>query len=203
MNRSFTYGVDPRRRRHAGSVRRPGVRRLGAGRGTAWLERAFDGADTVFWLVSPDRTADSVEAAYVGFTRPAAEVLRRLAIPRVVGITAIGLAEAAARLLLDHSWTGVEEVPLLGPEDISFEDMAQTMTEVLGRPVRFQPVSFGAYQERFRQMGMSEAMARGQTDMARAKDAGLDNHVTRTPENTTPTSFRQWCEAELKPLVLT
>ena len=238
------------------------------------VERAFDGADSVFWLVPPDRRADSVEEAYVGFTRPAAAVMRQLAIPRVVGISAIGrgapmanqagfvtaslamddliastgvsyraltmpsfmdniarqaplirdqgiftspirgdlkapsvatrdIATVAAGLLLDHSWTGVEEVPLLGPEDLSFEDMARTMTEVLGRPVRFQQIGFAAYKERFQQLGMSDAMAQGQTDMARAKDAGLDNHVVRTPQSTTPTSFRQWCEEELKPLVLT
>ena len=27
-----------------------------------------------------------------------------------------------------------------------------------------------------------------------AKDQGLDNAEPRTPESTTPTTFRQWCE---------
>jgi hypothetical protein len=35
-----------------------------------------------------------------------------------------------------------------------------------------------------------------------AKDKGLDNVELRTAENTTPTSFRQWCEEVLKPAVL-
>jgi hypothetical protein len=35
-----------------------------------------------------------------------------------------------------------------------------------------------------------------------AKNEGLDNQEPRTPESTTPTSFRQWCEEELKPAVL-
>lgn len=30
----------------------------------------------------------------------------------------------------------------------------------------------------------------------------LDNAEPRTPENTTPTSFRWWCEQVLKPAVL-
>jgi hypothetical protein len=30
-------------------------------------------------------------------------------------------------------------------------------------------------------------------DMAVAKDNGLDNAEPRTPQSTTPTSFRQWC----------
>ena len=51
------------------------------------------------------------------------------------------IAAAAARLLLDDSWSGAGEVPLLGPEDLSFIDMAQIMSEVLGKPVRFQQIS--------------------------------------------------------------
>jgi hypothetical protein len=41
------------------------------------------------------------------------------------------------------------------------------------------------------------AMAQGMTDMAYAKNQGLDLGVERTPDNTTPTSFRQWCEEVL------
>jgi hypothetical protein len=35
-----------------------------------------------------------------------------------------------------------------------------------------------------------------------AADEGLDNAVKRTPENSTPTSFRLWSEEVLKPAVL-
>jgi hypothetical protein len=40
------------------------------------------------------------------------------------------------------------------------------------------------------------------TDMAAAKNEGLDNAVKRTAESSTPTSFRQWCEEVLKPAVV-
>jgi uncharacterized protein YbjT (DUF2867 family) len=111
------------------------------------------------------------------------------------------IAAAASRLLLDARWSGVEEVPLLGPEDLSFNDMAQIMSQVLGKEVRFQQITFGAYKDRFVHLGVSDAMAQGYTDMAWAKNEGLDNGVQRTPENSTPTSFRQWCEEVLKPTV--
>jgi uncharacterized protein YbjT (DUF2867 family) len=111
-------------------------------------------------------------------------------------------AAAASRLLLDESWSGVDEVPLLGPEDLSFSDMAEIISEVLGKEVRYQQIPFEAYKDRFVEFGMSEAMAQGMTDMARAKNEGLDNGVQRTPQNSTPTSFRQWCEEVLKPAVL-
>jgi uncharacterized protein YbjT (DUF2867 family) len=237
------------------------------------VDAAFAGADSVFWLVPPDPHADTVEAAYVDFTRPAAEAFRTHGIARVVGISALGrgtpwadragyvtgslamddliastgvayraltnpsfmdniarqapvianqgmffspiagerrlpsvatrdIAAAASRLLLDETWSGVEEVPLLGPEDLSFNDMAEIISEVLGTPVRFQQNTFEAYKARFVGFGMSEAMAQGMTDMAWAKNEGLDTGVTRTPGNSTPTSFRQWCEEALKPAVL-
>lgn len=212
-------------------------------------------------------------AAYIDFTRPASEAIRRHRVRRVVGISALGrgtpmaasaglvtashamdglladtgagyraltmpsfmdnllrqvapirsqgafflpidgdrrmpscatrdIAAVASRLLLDTSWSGQGDLAVLGPEDLSFNDMARIMSEVLDRPIRYQQVSFEAYRTGFVQRGMSEAMAQGMTDMARAKDQGLDNAVKRTPENTTPTDFRQWCREVLRPAVL-
>ncbi len=239
----------------------------------AVVDKAFDGADAVFWLTPPDPRAESVEAAFVGFTRPAAEAFNRHGVRRVVGVSALGrgtpwaaragyvagslamddliassgaayraltnpsfmdniarqaesirtqgmffspidgdrklpavatrdIAAAASRLLLDDNWSGVGEVPLLGPEDLSFNDMAEIISEVLGTQVRFHQTTFEAYKDRFVGFGMTDAMAQGMTDMAWAKNEGLDNAVQRTPENSTPTGFRQWCEEVLKPAVL-
>jgi len=245
----------------------------GSHKDAAVVATAFAGADAVFWLAPPDPHAPSVEAAYIGFTRPAAAAFKRQGVKRVVGVSALGrgtpwadragfvfgslamddliassgvayralcnpsfmdniarqvaaisnqglffspidgerklptvatrdIAAAAARLLFDASWNGVDEVPLLGPEDLSFNDMAEIMSEVLGKEVRFQQITFEAYKNQFLGFGMSDAMAQGQTDMAWAKNEGIDNAVQRTPENSTPTSFRQWSEEVLKPAVL-
>ncbi|WP_207477262.1 NmrA family NAD(P)-binding protein [Arenibaculum pallidiluteum] len=112
------------------------------------------------------------------------------------------IAAVAARWLLDDSWSDQGEVPVLGPEDISFNDMAAVISNVLGKPVSYQQISFDAYKARFMQFGMSDAMAQGMTDMAWAKNQGLDLTVPRSLETSTPTTFRQWCEAILKPAVL-
>ncbi|WP_328916402.1 MULTISPECIES: NAD(P)H-binding protein [unclassified Streptomyces] len=112
------------------------------------------------------------------------------------------IAAVAAELLLDDTWSGVEEVPVLGPEDLSFDDMARIMAEVLQRPVRFQQVPGPDFKARMTQFGMSDAVAQGLLDMALAKDAGLDNAVPRTARSSTPTGFRQWCEDVLRPAVL-
>ncbi|GAA3203796.1 NmrA family NAD(P)-binding protein [Nonomuraea helvata] len=109
------------------------------------------------------------------------------------------IAAVAAELLLDDSWSGQEGVPVLGPADLSAHDMAQIMSEVLERPVRFQQAPGDAYKATLMRHGMSEAWAQGMIDMTAAIDRGIYNAQPRTPRSTTPTSFRQWCEDVLKP----
>ena len=112
------------------------------------------------------------------------------------------IATVAAGLLLDHTWSGVASRPVLGPEDLSYNDMAQIMSEVLGRPVRYQQISGETLKATLTGFGMSDAMAQGMVDMMAAYDQGLATDEPRTPESTTPTSFRQWCEDVLKPAIL-
>lgn len=242
---------------------------VGSHADTHVVQAALTGADTLFWLVPPDPKARSVKAAYVDFSRPAADAIRDHAVKRVVVVTALGretpmaehsgyvkaslmmddlfagtgvamrqltmpsfmdnilfqidpiknksmffspidgnlrlpscatrdIAAVAAKLLTDDSWSGQDHVAVLGPEDLSWNDMAAIMTDVLGKPIRFHQISFDDYKAQFLKNGMSEAMAQGMTDMAIAKNEGLDKAETRTRENTTPTSFRTWCETVLK-----
>ncbi len=236
------------------------------------VDRAFEGADAVFWLVPPDPHAVTAEAAYVDFTRPAADAFKRHGVQRVVGISALGrgtpvagraglvtaslamddliaasgvsyraltmpsfmdnllgqaesiknqgvfrlpidgdrklpacatrdIAATAARLLTDDSWDGTGHVAVLGPEDLSANDMARIMSEVLGTPVRYQQIPVEALKSRLTGFGMSDAMAQAMADMMTAKNEGLDNGEPRTPESTTPSTFRQWCEDTLKSAV--
>lgn len=109
------------------------------------------------------------------------------------------IAEAAARFLLDDGWAGQQEVPVLGPENISSNQMADVISDVVGRRIVCTNLSFEDYEAMFVKRGFSPAMAAGMTDMARAKAKGLDLGVPRTAETTSPTSFRTWCETVLKP----
>ena len=112
------------------------------------------------------------------------------------------IAASGTRLLLDSSWTGQGGLAVLGPEDLSFDDAAAVMTATLGKPIRFQSIPGDAYKAQLMQHGASEVFAQGLVDMMAAKDQGMDNVEPRTAENTTPTSFRQWCEEVLKPAIL-
>ncbi|WKA29531.1 NAD(P)H-binding protein [Bradyrhizobium roseum] len=214
------------------------------------VDRAFAGADALFWLAPPDPTK-TLEEAWPDFTRPAVEAIRRHAVPRVVSITAIGRGTpwqhragpvtasvrmddmlmtsgaafrglampsfmenivrqagvirdrgmffgpirsdrklpftatrdkpaAAVRLLGDDSWSGQEEVLVLGPEDLSFDDRAAIISDVVGGPVRYQQISFDQFKQQFLDRGASESAAQGYVDMYRAKDEGIDNAALRT-----------------------
>ncbi|MDB5481712.1 MAG: NAD-dependent epimerase/dehydratase family protein [Caulobacteraceae bacterium] len=111
------------------------------------------------------------------------------------------IAAVAAELLLDPSWSGQDSVPVLGPEDLSFNDMARIMSEVLGKPVRFQETPVEAFRSRLAGAGYSAPMAQAMVDMMAAKREGLFNAEPRTPRTASPTSFRQWCEEVLRPAV--
>ena len=121
---------------------------------------------------------------------------------RLPMVATADIAGRAAELLRDREWSGRAEIPVLGPEDLSFDDLAAIISEVIGRPVRYQPIPLDAFRARLAERGMSPAIVEGYADMMAAKNRGLDKAVPRTPESRSPTSFRHWCEAVLRPAVL-
>jgi uncharacterized protein YbjT (DUF2867 family) len=68
------------------------------------VERAFQGADSVFWLVPPDPKAHSIAAAYVDFTRPACNAIRTQGVKRVVIVSALGRGRPGALATCLHRW---------------------------------------------------------------------------------------------------
>ncbi|UXY18256.1 NAD(P)H-binding protein [Streptomyces cynarae] len=109
----------------------------------------------------------------------------------------------AARLLLDDSWTGQADVPLVGPDELTPEGMARILSEVLDRPVRFQRISADDHKVMLLRHGATEAWAQGLADMVRALDEqGFYGVAEPSSPDTAPTSFRRWCEEVLKPAVL-
>lgn len=234
------------------------------------LRRAFENVDTVFWCVPPNPQAPTLEAAYVGFSRPAAKAIQDCGVRRVVLVSALGrgtpwesnaglvtaslamedlfastgvhcrsltmpsfmdnllrqlgslrdsgkfflpadgdrkaptcavrdIGETASRLLLEPTWTGVEDVAVLGPADLSLNEQAQIMTAVLQKPITYERVSYELFEKQLLQQGVSPAFVSGYTAMFRAKDNGLDNGVERTPTNSTPTTFHEWATTTLLP----
>jgi uncharacterized protein YbjT (DUF2867 family) len=108
---------------------------------------------------------------------------------------------AAAKLLIDRSWSGHQDMPVLGPEELSYTDLATIVSDVLGREVTYVHLTYDAYKEAAMARGLTDAFAQGFVDMLRAKEAGMDNVASRASAIIGATSFRQWAEEELKPVV--
>ncbi len=112
------------------------------------------------------------------------------------------VAAAAARLLSRPDWDGVEDIALQGPEDLTFTEIADTLTDVLGRPVSFTEISMEAFADTLRANGTSPGMTLDYVAMLTAKNDGMDTMLRNTPRHQTPTTLRDWAEAELRPAVL-
>jgi uncharacterized protein YbjT (DUF2867 family) len=233
------------------------------------VDRAFAGADALFWL-APPAWQQTLEEAYLDFARPAAAAIRRHGVARVVSVTALGrgtpwqaeaghvtasiamddllmasgaafrglampsfmentarqtgvmkdkgmffgpidpgktlpftatrdMAAAAARFLCDDRWTGQADVPVLGPEDLSFDDQAAIISEISGRPVRYQQIGYDQFKQQFLDRGASESVAQGYVDMYRAKADGIDNVATRRSGYVGATGFRDFCRQVIGP----
>ena len=111
------------------------------------------------------------------------------------------VARVAAELLLDAGWSGAEEVPLCGPEELSFNEMAEVVSDVLGREVSYQPIPMEAFRATLLETGASPGMADAYVEMLSAKAAGMDAAGCAGERGLTPTTFREWCERELRPAV--
>ena len=116
-------------------------------------------------------------------------------------VARVDVAAAAARLLLARDWQGIAEVPLFGPEDLSFDQMAAIMSEVLGQPVRYQEIRMAQFEKTMRALGTSEGMVQSYVQMLTAKNEGMDTMNILGGRSETPTTFRQWCDQELRPVI--
>jgi uncharacterized protein YbjT (DUF2867 family) len=112
------------------------------------------------------------------------------------------IAAMAARLLLDRQWSRQGGVAVLGPEDLSYDQMAEVMSSVLGISVRFRQIPGAVQKERLLRLGATESFAQGMVNALANISEGAYGAEPRTAENTTPTSFFQWCEEVLKPAFL-
>lgn len=109
------------------------------------------------------------------------------------------IASVAADVLTDRSWTGQEIVEVMGPEDLSYEDIAAVLSDVLETPIRFSPGDRTADVEAMIGFGFSPAMAESAMAMDRAVERGINSAATRTSLNATPTTVRAFAAEVLKP----
>lgn len=111
------------------------------------------------------------------------------------------VAAIASQLLTGQDWHSVAELALCGPEDLSFEEMATILSDTLCREIAFHEMSVEDFGGMMRGIGATDGMAQGYVEMMTAKNEGMDNAACPKDRSATPTTFRNWCETELRPSI--
>ncbi|MUL35459.1 NmrA family NAD(P)-binding protein [Gloeocapsopsis dulcis] len=135
------------------------------------------------------RTANSVFLPFAGD--------RRLAM-----IATQDIAEVAAKLLLHHDWSGQSVLGLHGPTDLSFDQAATILSQGLKRSIMHVQITLNQLRDGLLQMGASSNVAADYVEMWQ----GLSHPEyapaePRTAETSTPTSFSQFVQEKMLPLL--
>lgn len=105
------------------------------------------------------------------------------------------VARVAAEWLLRPGWLGIEPVQVLGPELLSYQDIAEILSRELERPIVYGRMDPQEYRELMLSLGTSASAADGLVGMF----AFLENDLC-IPEDhqraNTPTTLAQWLQRD-------
>jgi uncharacterized protein YbjT (DUF2867 family) len=112
------------------------------------------------------------------------------------------VAAAAVKALGDTLSLGVKIVPLLGPRDYAFDEVAEIVSRALGQTVKWVETSPEQTRQALLSRGVSANVADHVLEMYAAIVSGhLTHDEPRTPESSTPTTLEAFVETVLAPAV--
>lgn len=111
------------------------------------------------------------------------------------------VAEVAAHMLLSPEWHGHRVQAVHGPQDLSWQQVAEVLAAHVGHPVRVQRMSDSAMCKQYRTAGMSPKMADALLGMCTGLRDDFRPEQLRTFVTTTPTTLGSWIHEELLPLL--
>jgi uncharacterized protein YbjT (DUF2867 family) len=233
----------------------------------AALDKAFDGAEVLFWAVGMDYTAANVRARYNQFADAASGALRRHPQLRIVNLSSIGgqlpagtgpikglydaeqklnaagkdvihlranyfmetvlsslptiasdgaiyttmpgsttaeqvatadIAEAAAHYLL-HGLRGHHAVDISGPENISFDQIAASVGEAIGKPVRHVQIPPDALKNALTSAGLSPDLAAELVELQQAMSDGRLAEQVGDQRRKGKVTFAKFAQEVIKP----
>ncbi len=106
------------------------------------------------------------------------------------------IADAAAKLLLDGTFSGHSVRYLLGPRDLTMSEATRILGEAIGKP-GLKYIQFPEEEARkaMEGAGMSDSVIAAFLEMQRGFNSGLIRPTReRSPENTTPTSLEDFAK---------
>lgn len=112
------------------------------------------------------------------------------------------IGDEAARYLLSEQWAGHWQRNLLGPENLTLAGLAQRLTVLIGRPIRYRQDSLADTTHYFGTLGANPVVQQEMAELFTALGDPQGIYATpRTPEATTPTTLEQFAHAKLLPLL--
>jgi uncharacterized protein YbjT (DUF2867 family) len=105
----------------------------------------------------------------------------------------------AVQYLTDRSWHDQGHVAVHGPANVSFDEMAAVLSEVLDKPVRYVQVPDDVLIENLKRVGLPDGFARAYARLLTKEALEAYAIEPRTPETTTPTTLREWATSFLLP----
>lgn len=133
--------------------------------------------------------------------RDRGEIVSATGTGRVGFVDPVDIAEVAVRALTDPVPHNTGHI-LTGPEALSFADVAATLGEATGRPVRHRPVDEGELAGLLRATGLPDDFARFLAGLDAAIARGAEDRTTSTVGDVTgrgPRTFRDFCRSRALP----
>ncbi|MEU4410593.1 NAD(P)H-binding protein [Streptosporangium sp. NPDC023963] len=119
---------------------------------------------------------------------------------RVGFIDAADIAAVAVRALTDTTPHNTDHL-LTGPQALSYAEVAATIAELSGRPVRHRGVTVDVMRQLLTDAGIPDRFAVLLSGMDHAIAGGAEDRTTTTVADVTgdrPTSFREFCAAHVR-----
>lgn len=112
------------------------------------------------------------------------------------------IGDAAARHLLGTHWAGHWALNLMGPENLTLTQVADRLSALAGRPLRYHQDSLADVTRQFAQLGATPVVQREMSELLVTLGDPHGPYATpRTPEASTPTTLEQFATAKLLPLL--
>ena len=111
------------------------------------------------------------------------------------------IADTAAAILADPTWSGQENLPVFGPDRLTPTAMAQVISDELGRAVSFRQLTQEQMAAALAARGATAGVVRDILETTIAVDAGIYD-ADQDSASPGPTDFRVWCREVLRPAVL-
>lgn len=105
------------------------------------------------------------------------------------------IADVAAAAFAASDFNGVSVRDLLGPRDLSMNEVTRILGPKLGKPdLKYVQFPYADYAAALEQAGISKDVAHSFVEMSRAFNEGVIKPAKRTPVSTTPTTLESFAD---------